>query len=83
MQPTQTLQATAIRRMPLTTKRAGRGFYKGTRTGSMGRHTKYGGYVVDFEKVRRFIVPDLSRFTVSTVASTNQVCAKKERAWKC
>lgn len=32
----------------------------------MGRHTKSGGYKVDWTKVRTFVVPDLEGFTVST-----------------
>ncbi|KAJ2304321.1 60S ribosomal protein L27, mitochondrial [Coemansia sp. RSA 2706] len=42
------------------TSKQGRNFYKGNRTGSMGRHTKHGGYTIDMDKVRTFVVPDLS-----------------------
>ena len=36
----------------------------------MGRHTKYGGYVVEWKKVRTYVVPaNLKDFTVSP--STN------------
>lgn len=52
------------RKLPLTTKDINKGFYKGNRTGSMGRHTKYGGYVVDYSKVRTYVVPDLTGFQV-------------------
>ncbi|RKP13213.1 hypothetical protein BJ684DRAFT_20286 [Piptocephalis cylindrospora] len=31
----------------------------GKRTGSMGNHTKYGGYVIDWKKVRHFVAPDM------------------------
>ncbi|KAI9664819.1 MAG: hypothetical protein M1821_006267 [Bathelium mastoideum] len=48
-----------IRRLALTTKQAGKGFYKGTGSGSMGRHTKHGGYVLEYQKVRTYVVPDL------------------------
>jgi hypothetical protein len=34
-----------------------KGFYKGTGTGSTGSHTKHGGYVIDWEKVRTYVVP--------------------------
>ncbi|KAJ2382114.1 60S ribosomal protein L27, mitochondrial, partial [Coemansia sp. RSA 2559] len=47
----------------MTSKR-GHNFYKGNRTGSMGRHTKHGGYVVDLDKVRTYVVPDLSNCDV-------------------
>ncbi|KAJ2080728.1 60S ribosomal protein L27, mitochondrial [Coemansia sp. RSA 988] len=42
------------------TSKKGRNFYKGNRTGSMGRHTKHGGYVIDLDKVRTFVVPDMT-----------------------
>ncbi|KAJ2786099.1 60S ribosomal protein L27, mitochondrial [Coemansia javaensis] len=42
------------------TSKKGRNFYKGNRTGSMGRHTKHGSYVIDLDKVRTFVVPDLT-----------------------
>jgi hypothetical protein len=36
----------------------------GTGSGAMGKHTKNGGYLVDWNKVRTFVVPDLENFTV-------------------
>ncbi|KAJ1665693.1 60S ribosomal protein L27, mitochondrial [Coemansia sp. RSA 1646] len=42
------------------TAKKGRNFYKGNRTGSMGSHTKHGGYVIDLDKVRTYVVPDFS-----------------------
>ncbi|KAI0839979.1 mitochondrial ribosomal protein L27-domain-containing protein [Hypoxylon sp. FL0890] len=56
MQPTQALLK-RFRKLPLTTKDIKKGFYKGTRTGSMGRHTKFGGYIIDWNKVRTYVVP--------------------------
>lgn len=58
MRPTQALSVGKYRHLKLTTKDVGRGFYKGNRTGSMGRHTKYGGYIIEWEKVRTFAVPE-------------------------
>jgi large subunit ribosomal protein L41 len=55
----------SIRRLALNTKQAGKDYYKGNRTGSMGTHTKYGGYIVDPKKVRTYKCPDLSDFNVS------------------
>lgn len=49
--------ARRFRKLPLTTKDINKGFYKGTGTGSMGRHTKFGGYVIDWQKVRTYVVP--------------------------
>ena len=46
------------RRLPLTTKQVSNGFYKGTGSGAMGRHTKHGGYVIEWHKVRNYVVPD-------------------------
>ena len=47
----------AKRRLPLTTKRVPRGYYKGNRTGTVGRHTKFGGFIVDWSRVRQYVVP--------------------------
>lgn len=68
MQPAAQLCAratTGIRRLRLTTKMAGKGYYKGTGSGKMGEHTKHGGYKIDPERVRTYVVPDLSGFLVS------------------
>jgi large subunit ribosomal protein L41 len=54
----------ALRRLALTTKGAGKDYYKGTGSGSMGSHTKYGGYRIDWSKVRTYKVPDLKDFVV-------------------
>lgn len=51
-------------KLPLTTKDVNKGFYKGNRVGAMGRHTKHGNYIIQFEKVRSYIVPDLTGFKV-------------------
>ena len=77
MQPTQALLK-RFRKLPLTTKDIKKGFYKGTRTGSMGRHTKYGGYIIDWAKVRTYVVPPgLDTFKVSEVLNTGE---RDERA---
>lgn len=57
MRPTQVLSVGRYRHLKLTTKDVNKGFYKGNRTGSMGRHTKYGGYLIDWKKVRTYVVP--------------------------
>ena len=67
MQPTQPLYR-ALRRLALTTKMVNGGYYKGNRTGSMGRHTKRGGYLIEWHKVRTYIVPaELERFKVDEI----------------
>ncbi|TRX92342.1 hypothetical protein FHL15_006728 [Xylaria flabelliformis] len=65
MQPTQVLLK-QWRKLPLTTKDIKKGFYKGTRTGSMGRHTKHGSYRIEWNKVRTYVVPPgLSEFKLT------------------
>ncbi|KAF8866933.1 hypothetical protein BDZ45DRAFT_577785 [Acephala macrosclerotiorum] len=56
MKPTQIL-GRRIRRLALTTKQTNKGYYKGTGTGSTGTHTKHGGYIIDWDKVRTYVVP--------------------------
>jgi hypothetical protein len=43
----------------------------GTGSGAMGRHTKRGGYLIDWNKVRTYVVPDLTDFNVSVNFSFN------------
>lgn len=52
-------------RLRLTTKQVNGGYYKGNRTGSMGSHTEYGGYIIDYRKVRHFNCPDLTNFKLT------------------
>jgi len=55
-----------ISRQALNTKMTNKGYYKGTGTGSMGRHTKHGGYKIEWDKVRTYVVPkDLKDFKVN------------------
>ncbi|KAK4034428.1 mitochondrial ribosomal protein L27-domain-containing protein [Parachaetomium inaequale] len=65
MQPTRALQALRYRRLRLTTKDVNKGFYKGTGSGSMGRHTKHGGYIVELHKVRTYVCPSLEGFKLT------------------
>lgn len=67
MHPTRALlkPPAGIRRLPLTTKNAPHDYYKGNRTGAMGRHTMYGGYIIEWHKVRTYVCPDLRDFNVS------------------
>lgn len=57
MKATQVLSR-ALRRLALTTKQVNGGYYKGTGSGSVGRHTKHGGYLVEWHKVRTYRVPE-------------------------
>ncbi|EJT80201.1 hypothetical protein GGTG_00204 [Gaeumannomyces tritici R3-111a-1] len=56
MQPSKALQG-VYRKLQLTTKDIKKGFYKGTGSGSMGSHTKWGTYKIDWRKVRTYVVP--------------------------
>ena len=63
--PSPTLLASR-RRLRLTTKQVNGGYYKGNRTGSMGRHSKHGNYIIEWHKVRTYVVPpDLDRCKVA------------------
>lgn len=56
-------------RLRLTTKQVNGGYYKGTRSGSMGYFAKNGSYVIDWKKVRTYAVPeDLDQFKVGPLA---------------
>jgi large subunit ribosomal protein L41 len=64
MKPTEIL-CKRVARHALSTKQTNKGFYKGTGTGSTGRHTQHGGYIIEWEKVRTYVVPkDLKDFKV-------------------
>ncbi|KAF3924177.1 hypothetical protein ABW21_db0200265 [Orbilia brochopaga] len=54
-----------IKRLQLTTKQVNGGYYKGTGSGSMGRHTKWGGYVLEPRKMRNYVCPDLVDFKLT------------------
>lgn len=79
MRPTQALSVGRYRHLKLTTKDVNKGFYKGNRTGSMGRHTKYGGYIIEWEKVRTYAVPDLKAFPVRIFQDSNSLYKTNKR----
>jgi len=64
------------KRIPLTTKRAGKGFYKGKGGTKEGRLTSKGKFVVDPLKRLELVVPDLTGFKVS-------VTQKKQASYDC
>ncbi len=57
----------ATKRQPLSPKRAGKGFYKGTGSTKEGHITSKARFVVDPLKRMQLIVPDLMDFKVSRV----------------
>jgi large subunit ribosomal protein L41 len=67
MKPTPALAS----RVRFTTKQVGGGFYRGSRTGATGAHTQWGGYLIDYRKVRHFNCPDdLEKFDVRALSVT-------------
>ena len=70
------VSATAVlcARKRLTTKMVNKGYYRGNRVGALGRHTRYGGYVIDYTKVRHYNCPDLTDFDVCWESS---ICCTK------
>ncbi|KAI1175936.1 mitochondrial ribosomal protein L27-domain-containing protein [Nemania sp. FL0916] len=80
MRPTQALFK-RYRKFPLTTKDINKGFYKGTGSGSMGSHTKQGGYRIDWNKVRTYVVPaglDTFKLTPFVTAKMDPVKGRYE-----
>lgn len=69
MKPTQPLFKRIKARIAFTTKEVGKGFYRGSRVGSLGAHTPQGGYLIDYRKVRHFVVPDLKDFKLTPFTS--------------
>ena len=57
------ISKSALKRLPLTTKRAKKGFVKGKGCNSEGRNTSK-GYKIDPKKKLRLIIPDLTGFTL-------------------
>jgi len=52
------------KRLPMTTKRTKKGFYKGNGATQEGRHTSKGSYVMDRRKILELVVPSLDGFKV-------------------
>ncbi|GLI77504.1 hypothetical protein PoHVEF18_005794 [Penicillium ochrochloron] len=77
--PSQPMMA----RLRLTTKQVNGGYYKGTRTGSMGYFDPKGNYVIDWKKVRTYVVPEgldtfkLTPFVSKRMDSTPSVYKKQ------
>ena len=55
----------ASKRLPMTTKRAGKGFYKGKGGTKEGKLTSKGRFIVDPKKRLELVVPDLEGCKVS------------------
>lgn len=59
------------RRTALTTKQGNKTMYKGTRSSGIGRHTKHGQYVIQWNKVNTFVVPQFVNLDLKPLVSTN------------
>lgn len=57
------------RRIRLTSKHGNNQYYKGNRTGSMGKLTPYGVFVSDPLKIRDWVIPDLTGFELRPYVS--------------
>jgi large subunit ribosomal protein L41 len=69
-------------RLRLTTKQVNGGYYKGNRTGSMGAHTEYGGYIIDYRKTRHYNMPNLTNFELTPFVTKEMEPIKWERTDK-
>jgi|TARA_B110000305_G_C19296465_1_gene566883 large subunit ribosomal protein L41 len=58
----KTLGKAATRRQPLTSKKVGKGYYKGMGGTKEGWHTSKGRYVIDPKRQLEIVVPDLTGF---------------------
>ncbi|CCK69281.1 mitochondrial 54S ribosomal protein mL41 KNAG_0C01670 [Huiozyma naganishii CBS 8797] len=59
------------RRTPTTTKQGNKTMYKGTRSSGIGKHTKYGEYVINWDKVRTFVTPTYANPNLKPLVSCN------------
>eukprot|EP00897_Mesotaenium_endlicherianum_P006438 jgi/Mesen1/5822/ME000296S05104 len=53
----------------LTSKRAGKNFYKGKGARNMGRHTRKGSFLLEEAKMPTYVVPDLTDFKLKAYVS--------------
>jgi large subunit ribosomal protein L41 len=60
MRPTQPLFGPGLRRLPLTTKSARKGYYKGTGVGILGHWDPANPrkFVIDWDKIKTYKVPE-------------------------
>ncbi|KAH3900551.1 probable 54S ribosomal protein L27, mitochondrial [Saccharomycodes ludwigii] len=63
------LTKTGNKRVALTTKDGNKTMYKGTRSSGIGRHTKKGLYIINWNKVRTFVVPQVPNLQLKPLVS--------------
>lgn len=60
------------KRHPLTSKQGNKNFYKGTGSSGIGKLDKHGRYIINWEKVRTYVVPgDLHNTELRALVSPN------------
>ena len=59
-----------VKRMPMTTKRANKNFYKGNGCRTEGHRTHKGGFILNPEMVTELVVPDLTHFKLKPYIAT-------------
>lgn len=62
---------TGTKRTALTTKQGNKTMYKGTRSSGIGKHTRYGGYTIQWRKVRTFVTPKNYNIDLKPLVSHN------------
>lgn len=65
------LTKTGNKRIPLTTKQGNKTMYKGTRASGIGKHTKHGDYVINWQKVCTFVTPQYYNEDLKPLVSAN------------
>ncbi|CAB4254562.1 similar to Saccharomyces cerevisiae YBR282W MRPL27 Mitochondrial ribosomal protein of the large subunit [Maudiozyma barnettii] len=65
------LSKSGNRRTPLTTKQGNKTMYKGTRSSGIGKHTKFGEYVINWTKVRTYVTPKYLNMDLKPLLSSN------------
>ncbi|AMD19304.1 HBR403Wp [Eremothecium sinecaudum] len=59
------------KRVSLSTKDGNKNMYKGTRSSGIGRHTKLGGYKINWDKVRTYVTPSQINTDLKPLLSHN------------
>mmetsp|Transcript_26870 Transcript_26870/g.32558 ORF Transcript_26870/g.32558 Transcript_26870/m.32558 type:complete len:136 (+) Transcript_26870:150-557(+) len=74
------LSKSATKRLPLTTKRAGKGYKKGKGCTNEGRLTSKGKFIRNWSKSLQLVVPDLEGFKLKPyIASSVSKCPPEDR----
>ncbi|KAJ3402209.1 hypothetical protein HDV05_008663 [Chytridiales sp. JEL 0842] len=58
-------------RQVLTGKFGNKNFYKGTGSGAMGRWTRKGAYILEPERFRQYMIPNLTGFQLTPYINPN------------